>query len=280
MKKIVLFFVIIFLISSVNKANAISPGSIIKTFKGIGKFFKKGADEVPDIGKKIEDFKSGNLKSGGKIDENISSLDNTNSMQFEEGTLSQIDNFSNDELLDAHNIKNKKRKMDADQVLDVIDAIDTADVIVGTASIIPFIEQEWQGKVFINSKYFNDPNLEKRILIKCETSLEDYYFTVLFNKKEGNWFLLSGNFTNKNKGLYINPMKRQELLVLKDLNEYLYFSNKPKGIKKYPTKYFIINDEAKFLYSNNLSETKSPDFFIKDLLIKIKKSSFKCKRTL
>ena len=280
MKKIVLFFVIIFLISSVNKANAISPGPIIKTFKGIGKFFKKGADEVPDIGKKIEDFKSGNLKSGGKIDENISSLDNTNSMQFEEGTLSQIDNFSNDELLDAHNIKNKKRKMDADQVLDVIDAIDTADVIVGTASIIPFIEQEWQGKVFINSKYFNDPNLEKRILIKCETSLEDYYFTVLFNKKEGNWFLLSGNFTNKNKGLYINPMKRQELLVLKDLNEYLYFSNKPKGIKKYPTKYFIINDEAKFLYSNNLSETKSPDFFIKDLLIKIKKSSFKCKRTL
>ena len=280
MKKIVLFFIIVFLISSVNKANAISPGPIIKTFKGIGKFFKKGADEVPDIGKKIEDFKSGNLKSGGKIDESISSLDNTNSMQFEEGILSQTDNFSNDELLDAHNIKNKKRKIDADQVLDVIDAIDTADVIVGTASIIPFIEQEWQGKVFINSKYFKDPNLEKRILIKCETSLEDYYFTVLFNKKEGNWFLLSGNFTNKNKGLYINPMKRQELLVLKDLNEYLYFSNKPKGIKKYPTKYFIINDEAKFLYSSNLSETKSPDFFIKDLLIKIKKSSFKCKRTL
>ena len=280
MKKNVLFFIIIFSISSVNKANAISPGPIIKTFKGIGKFFKKSADEVPDIGKKIEDFKSGNLKSGGKIDESISSLDNTNSIQFEEGTLSQIDNFSNDELLDAHNIKNKKRKMDADQVLDVIDAIDTADVIVGTASIIPFIEQEWQGKVFINSKYFNDPNLEKRILIKCETSLEDYYFTVLFNKKEGNWLLLSGNFTNKKKGLYINPMKRQELLVLKDLNEYLYFSNKPKGIKKYPTKYFIINDEAKFLYSNNLSETKSPDFFIKDLLIKIKKSSFKCKRTL
>ena len=94
MKKIVLFFIIVFLISSVNKANAISPGSIIKTFKGIGKFFKKGADEVPDIGKKIEDFKSGNLKSGGKIDESISSLDNTNSMQFEEGTLSQIDNGS------------------------------------------------------------------------------------------------------------------------------------------------------------------------------------------
>ena len=280
MKKIVLFFIIVFLISSVNKANAISPGPIIKTFKGIGKFFKKGADEVPDIGKKIEDFKSGNLKSGGKIDESISSLDNTNSMQFEEGILSQTDNFSNDELLDAHNIKNKKRKIDADQVLDVIDAIDTADVVVGTASIIPFIEQEWQGKVFINSKYFNNPNLEKRILIKCETSLEDYYFTVLFNKKDGNLFLLSGNFTNKNKGLYINPMKRQELLVLKDLNEYLYFSNKPKGIKKYPTKYFIINDEAKFLYSSNLSETKSPDFFIKDLLIKIKKSSFKCKRNL
>jgi len=111
--------------------------------------------------------------------------------------------------------------------------------------------------------------------------LEDFYFTALFDKKKGNWFLLSGNFTNKNpKRYYIRPMKRQELLVLKDLDEYLYFSNKPKGIKKYPTKYFIINNDAKFFFEKNISEKKDPDLIINELLNKIEKSSFSCKRTL
>ena len=75
-------------------------------------------------------------------------------------------------------------------------------------------------------------------------------------------------------------MERQELLVLKDLDEYLYFSNKPTGIKKYPTKYFIINNDAKFFFEKNNSEKKDPDQIINELLNKKEESSFSCKRKL
>ena len=64
-----------------SEANAISGGGIVKLFKGIGKIFKKVADEVPDIGKTIEDLKGGSLKSSSKIDDAVnksSSIDNTN----------------------------------------------------------------------------------------------------------------------------------------------------------------------------------------------------------
>ena len=281
MRKIFKILLIIFLVFISHEAQAVSPGGIIKAFKGIGKIFKKGADEVPDIGKKIEDLKGGNIKSSSKIDETVLNVDNSSSIKFEEGTLHQIDNLSQDELLEAHNIKQSRRQRDADQLLDVIDSIEVASDIAQTAIIVPFIQTEWQGRVFKSSNYFNNPTIEKRVLIMCESNLEDFYFTALFDKKGRNWFLLSGNFTNKNpKRYYIRPMERQELLVLNDLDEYLYFSNKPTGIKKYPTKYFIINNDAKFFFEKNISEKEDPDQVINELLNKKEESSFSCKRKL
>ena len=105
MRRIFKILLIIFLVFISHEAQAVSPGGIIKAFKGIGKIFKKGADEVPDIGKKIEDLKGGNIKSSSKIDETVLNVDNSSSIKFEEGTLHQIDNLSQDELLEAHNIK-------------------------------------------------------------------------------------------------------------------------------------------------------------------------------
>ena len=177
MIRIFKILLIIFLVFISHEAQAVSPGGIIKAFKGIGKIFKKGADEVPDIGKKIEDLKGGNIKSSSKIDETVLNVDNSSSIKFEEGTLHQIDNLSQDELLEAHNIKQSRRQRDADQLLDVIDAIDVASDIAQTAIIVPFIQTEWTGRVFQSSKYFNEPSIDKRILIKCETNLEDFYFT-------------------------------------------------------------------------------------------------------
>ena len=71
MRRIFKILLIIFLVFISHEAQAVSPGGIIKAFKGIGKIFKKGADEVPDIGKKIEDLKGGNIKSSSKIEENF-----------------------------------------------------------------------------------------------------------------------------------------------------------------------------------------------------------------
>ena len=45
----------------------------------------------------------------------------------------------------------------------------------------------------------------------------------------------------KNKALNKDKMKRQELLVLEDFEEYLLFSNKPFSLPAYPKKYFLIS---------------------------------------
>ena len=71
MKQTFKILLILFFISFPYEANAISPSPFIKAFKGLGKIFKKGADEVPDIGKKIEDLKGGSTKSSSKIEETI-----------------------------------------------------------------------------------------------------------------------------------------------------------------------------------------------------------------
>ena len=176
MRRIFKILLIIFLVFISHEAQAVSPGGIIKAFKGIGKIFKKGADEVPDIGKKIEDLKGGNIKSSSKIDETILNVDNSSSIKFEEGTLHQIDNLSQDELLEAHNIKKNRRQRDADQLLDVIDSIDVASDIAQTAIIVPFIQTEWQGRVFKSSNYFNNPTISRvfsNIGLEMSSALSD-----------------------------------------------------------------------------------------------------------
>ena len=284
MRKALNTLLILFLFSIPLEANAAGFGAITKFLKGMGKMFKKGADEMPDIGKRIEDFKGRNTNIGGKIEETInapSKIDNAASIRkFDEKIISDIENLNKEELFEAHKVKNYRRR-DADKILDVIDGLDMTDIILETTAILPFIETSWHGKVFKSSSFFNEPEITERILISCKTNFSDFYFTALLNEAKNSWLLLSGNFMHKNKNsLDTSPMNRQELLVLKDLAEYIFFSNKPTAIKKYPSKFFLISDNAKFLYIKNFNGKKSPDYFEKNIQDKIYQSSHKCKRIL
>ncbi len=285
MQKIFSALIVFSLILTPLKVNA-AAGPIIKGFKAIGSFFKKGVDEAPDIGKQLDE-----LKTNKKIDEalnpssgvdDVRNIDEVNSYKYKESILSDVENLNKEELLEAHNVKKTKKfgNRDADQLLDIIEGVDSIGELAQSAIIIPFIETEWQGKIFKSSKYFNNPKVQERIVIRCSTNLEDFYFTALFDQNKGGWLLLSGNFTRKNKGIYIPTLKRQELLILKDIDSYLYFSNKPKGIKKYPTKYFFINSEAKFISATNIEKKKNPEFFLEMMIEKIDKSLSVCKREL
>ena len=64
------------------------------------------------------------------------------------------------------------------------------------------------------------------------------YFTAIINQDPKNYLLLSGNFINKKRVSGKKSMKRQEMLVLEDFNEYIVFSNKPKEIKNFPQDIF------------------------------------------
>ena len=47
------------------------------------------------------------------------------------------------------------------------------------------------------------------------------YFTAIINQDPKNYLLLSGNFINKKRVSGKKSMKRQEMLVLEDFNEYI-----------------------------------------------------------
>ena len=54
MRKALNAFFILILLTCPLEANAAGFGAITKFLKGIGKTFKKGADEMPDIGKQLK----------------------------------------------------------------------------------------------------------------------------------------------------------------------------------------------------------------------------------
>ena len=73
-------------------------------------------------------------------------------------------------------------------------------------------------------------------------------------------------------------MSKQELMVLKDLDDYLIFSNKISSNNKYPTKYFIISENAKFVYEFHVAGTESPEYIMANAQTKILESSYRCER--
>ena len=146
----------------------------------------------------------------------------------------------------------------------------------------------WIGRVFRVSNNYNKPEIEDRIIIECKTGVETFIFTALLSKefqtsldkKQKNWFLLSQHLpiTVTKLGSYTPQMSKQELMVLEDLDDYLIFSNKISSNKKYPTKYFIISENAKFVYEFHVSGTESPDYIMANAQTKILESSYGCKR--
>ena len=283
-------FIYIFLITS--PANAGKIDLIINLFKGGKKLITGGADEAKDVGKVLEDFKGGNnevkdigkviedLKSGDKIDETFAvsgQLDESRYIKFQETTISEFENLSVEDLVKKHGIKNVKN---VDGLLDIIEGVDLSKNLLETTLIHPYINYNWKGKVFKNSIFFNNPFIENKILIKCASNLEMLYFTAIINQDKKNYLLLSGNFINKKRVAGKKPMNRQEMLVLEDLNEYIVFSNKPKDIKKFPSRYFLISSDKKFLYEMNFRETNTPDDFTKNINNKMIKTRFLCVRIL
>ena len=292
MKISYLISLLIYIFLLISPANAGKIDLIINLFKGGKKLITGGADEAKDVGKVLEDFKGGNdevkdfskviedLKGGDKVDETFGisgQLDESRYIKYQETTISEFENLSVEDLVKKHGIKNIKN---VDGLLDIIDGVELSKNLLETTLIHPYINYNWQGKVFKSSIFFNDPSIKDKILIKCASNLEMLYFTAILNQDPKNYLLLSGNFINKKRVSGKKSMKRQEMLVLEDFNEYIVFSNKPKEIKKFPSRYFLISSDKKFLYEMNFRETNTPQDFTKNINSKMIKTKFLCKRIL
>ena len=270
---------------SIISANAIPIGAIIKGLKGGSKILKGGSKVIKpgskilspgagdDILKRIDDIK---INKSVNPEELIS-----NTMLKKSSTK--------EEILNAHGIRRIEKVVDGKDVVEYAVDGSSGDGI-SSGSVSPFQVVWWIGRVFRVSNYYNKPEIEDRIVIECKTGVETFIFTALLSKefqtsldkKQKNWFLLSQHLpiTVTKSGYHAPQMSKQELMVLEDLDDYLIFSNKISSNKKYPTKYFIISENTKFVYEFHFHGTESPDYIINNAQTKILESPYGCKRII
>ena len=270
---------------SIISANAIPIGAIIKGLKGGSKILK-GGSKVIKPGSKI--------LSPGAGDDILKRFDDikinkpVNAEELISNTILKKSS-TKEEILNIHGIRRIEKVVDGKDVVEY-----TIDGSSGngssSGSVSPFQVVWWIGRVFRVSKNYNKPEIEDRIVIECKTGVETFIFTALLSKefqtsldkKQKNWFLLSQHLpiTVTKSGSYTPQMSTQELMVLKDLDNYLIFSNKISSNKKYPTKYFIISENAKFVYEFHVYGTESPDYIINNAQTKILESPYGCRRII
>ncbi len=260
--------------------HSIPIGGITKILKGLGKgtnLIKPGSKiATPGVG---DDILKRINKSEVSTDLNSTNLLNKNS--------------SHDDILSAHGVRKLGKVVDGKDVAEMASdnlISDNNDSVINTIRVV-----WWSGRVFRTSDAFNKPQLDERLIIECQTDSDVFTFTALLSseinnsleKKVKNWFLLSQHFPNAQvnkdgsilikKGSYNKAtMTKQELLVLEDNDNYIIFSNKITKDQQYPTNYFIISSNARFVHETNINGIESPEYIKNTANDKIKKSNFNC----
>ena len=258
-------FLFSFFVTTNSHAIPIKP--ILESFEQMFKFLKKGADEIPDAGKKMEDLKgidkSDNVMTSSETSKKFGDQINDFNLNY----VSELKNSGHNKLLEIHGVKNGKR---LSEVIDKSD-IDINEFLEENAGINIFRTFWWSGRIFRTSNSFNKPE-EDRLVIECKKKNENFYFTALL-ENEKKWLLLSANIKKESD---YKEIERQKLYVLVDKDEYIIFSTTTPKDRKYPLNYFIIANDGKFLHEFNMNGTDSPRYLINNADKKILKSNFYC----
>jgi len=128
----------------------------------------------------------------------------------------------------------------------------------GENDFYKYVKLHWIGRVYVRSDYYNQPKVEKKMLLVCKTKYEVFYFSILM---EGtiktaslidHIHLLNASYPT---------LSTQELAVLEDKDEFKVMSVLPeKG--RYPKHYFTIFSNQSFNYDKRLNGTESPGVII------------------
>jgi hypothetical protein len=270
---------LLLLITHPFKAHSIPIGGITKIIKGLG----KGTDLISPGSKMVKPSAADEaIKKFEKLE--MPNELNANTLLNKDATR--------DEILNSHGIGKIDKALDGQNVVDAVVDKFTGD---GDEEIINTIRIAlWTGRVFRSSNVFNQPELEERLIIQCQADDDLFTFTALLNKNDNenlqeqkNWFLLSQHFPNSKLTIdgsiirsqnsnNLKSLPKQELIILEDNDEYIIFSNKVAKGQDYPTKYFAIFADGKFLYLENIQGTESPDYIKNTLDTKISKSKHMC----
>ena len=121
-----------------------------------------------------------------------------------------------------------------------------------------YVKLNWIGRVYIRSDYYNQPKVEKKMLLICKTQYEVFYFSILMEEKIKTALLIDHkSLLNE----FYPTLPAQELVVLEDEDEFKVMSILPEA-GRYPKHYFTIFNNQRFNYDKRLSGTESPGVII------------------
>ena len=280
MKKLITILLLTLLINANFTTNANAFGGEIRIIlRAIAKFLKGGADDSIKAGSKTLDDV---LKKIGQSPEEaiLSKTDKvTNLKSFTRDESLILENIGQETHTNYYlslnsrrvkPIKNRKwlRELIEEGAEQGIEEIgeegfqEAAEKGLSNLSVendfYKYVKLNWIGRVYIRSDYYNQPKVEKKMLLICKTQYEVFYFSILMEEKIKTASLID------HKSLFnasYPTLPEQELVVLKDEDEFKVMSILPE-VGRYPKHYFTIFSNQSFNYDKRLSGTESPGVII------------------
>ena len=288
MKKLTTIVLLTLLINAnfTTNANAF-VGEIRIILRSIGKFLKGGADNtIKDGSKTLDDlFKGIGKDSNRSIDDVLKKaglpktdkFTNLNTLTKDESLILErvgSEKHSNNYLaVNSNKIKPLKgrrwlKELAEEGAQEGIQEIgeegfqEAAEKGLSNLSVendfYKYVKLHWIGRVYIKSDYYNQPKVEKKMLLVCKTKYEVFYFSILMEEKIKTASLID------HKSLFnasYPTLPEQELVVLKDEDEFKVMSILPE-VGRYPKHYFTIFSNQSFNYDKRLNGTESPSVII------------------
>ena len=247
----IIILILIFNIQFVTNAHAI--GGLRQLFRGIVNIFKGGVDDVirkgddllKNIGKDKERILEGS-KSKGINETILASGDEAKILETvgrEEHSLHFASLKNNTRVRFIKKVKGKVGPDDVADLFDIEELISDSSTNSTNRGFYGVIILNWIGKVYRNSNYYSNPELEEKMLLACNTTNDIFYFALLMEQEPKRAFLVEHKELNNRN---IKRMAAQELVVLDDSKDVKIMSTLPEKNKSWPSHYFTIYKDQGF----------------------------------
>ena len=249
MKRFISIIILILIFNTQFATNAHAIGGLRQLFRGIVNIFKDGVDDVirkgddllKNIGKGKERILEGSKSKG--INETISASGGETKILETVGRKEHSLHFN------TLNKSNRGRFIKELKPDNLLDAVELKDLIGDSSSNLKnkgfygAIVLNWVGKVYRNSNYYSNPELEEKMLLVCSSVNDIFYFALLMEEEPKRAFLVEHKELNNRN---IKRMPTQELVVLDDSENAKIMSTLPEKNKSWPSHYFTIYKDQGF----------------------------------
>ena len=246
MKRFISIIILILIFNTQFATNAHAIGGLRQLFRGVVKFFKGDGDNVlKNIVKGKEEILA--VSSSKGINKTILAPGDEakilEAVGREEHSLHFASLKNNTRVRFIKKLKGKLGPDDVADLYDIDEWMSNSSSDSTNKGFYGVIMLNWIGKVYRNSNYYSNPELEEKMLLVCNTTNDLFYFALLMEQEPKRAFLVEHKELNNRN---TKRMPAQELVVLDDSKNIKIMSTLPEKNKSWPSHYFTIYKDQGF----------------------------------